>query len=593
MALDIGGYVWSWGNNGACFDSGGGRLGDNTTTDRSKAVKVVGMGGTGYLSGIVEISAGEGHSMALDSSGYVYCWGDNQYGQLGNNSYASSLTPVKVVGPDGEGYLGNNVAISAGFWHSLAIDGEGTIWVWGKGANGRLGIGTTAKANIPQRVPVVHSINQGTSYFRIQAAIDEATSGEVIEAEDGTYSEHIDFVGRAITVRSAEPTSWDVIVNTIIDATNYPSDDVVTFENFEDAGSVLSGFTITGGAQGIYCSYSSPTIISCLISGNSGCYAGMYCYNYACPSVMNCVFSENTGGTAGGMYNRWYSCPTVTNCTFTGNSSPAMCNNRSDPAITNCIFWDNGSGSQISNVSGAEPTVAYCCIQGGYPGGDHIISDDPLLTAHYHLSADSPCIDEGTNTPPGGLPQIDIDSEPRVLGPYVDMGADEYGGCLPVCHPDYDEWVLMGRPDCWCTPYQCDGDADVATSGWPFYYRVYNGDLSLIVDNWQKKIEDPTLNPCADVDHKDSGFPFYYRVYNGDLAIINTNWKKTDAELPGDCVECGRGQQASVSVSFDEMAKWLDEVWLDPEVRKLIEADRWERFVLSVLEGLQAQSVNP
>ena len=165
--------------------------------------------------------------------------------------------------------------------------------------------------------------------------------------------------------------------------------------------------------------------------------------------------------------------------------------------------------------------------------------------------------------------------------------------CLPICHPDYADWVVMERPYCWCTPYQCDGDADVATSGWPFYYRVYNGDLSLIVDNWQKKIEDPTLNPCADVDHRDSGFPFHYRVYNGDLEIINTNWKKPDAELPGDCAECGRGQQASVSVSFDEMAKWLDEVWLDPEVRKLIEADRWERFVLSVLEGLQAQSANP
>jgi len=165
--------------------------------------------------------------------------------------------------------------------------------------------------------------------------------------------------------------------------------------------------------------------------------------------------------------------------------------------------------------------------------------------------------------------------------------------CLPDCHPDYDEWVLMERPDCWCTPYQCDGDADVATSGWPFYYRVYNGDLSLIVDNWEKKAGDPTLDPCADVDHKDSGFPFYYRVYTNDLAIINTNWQKTDAELPGDCAECGRGQQASASLSFDEMARWLDDVWLDPEVRKLIEADRWERFVLSVLEGLQAQSANP
>jgi len=79
--------------------------------------------------------------------------------------------------------------------------------------------------------------------------------------------------------------------------------------------------------------------------------------------------------------------------------------------------------------------------------------------------------------------------------------------------------------------YQCDGDG--ALQGLS-KYRVYIGELNLLVVNWRKKITDPTLNPCADFDHKDSGFPFKYRVYLKDLTILVNNWKKKDRDLPDD-----------------------------------------------------------
>ena len=116
--------------------------------------------------------------------------------------------------------------------------------------------------------------------------------------------------------------------------------------------------------------------------------------------------------------------------------------------------------------------------------------------------------------------------------------------CFPSdysTYSDFLEYKARGKdPNCWCAPpqgsgYQCDGDADGKTSGFPFDYRVFTRDLALITNHWQKKIDDPTLDPCADVDHKDSGFPFYYRVFTGDLSILVANWKKTDSELPGDC----------------------------------------------------------
>ncbi|MHC4478504.1 MAG: hypothetical protein ACYTEL_22945 [Planctomycetota bacterium] len=47
---------------------------------------------------MIAISAGEGHCLALDVNGHVWAWGDSQYGQFGNNSFAPCSTPVQVLG---------------------------------------------------------------------------------------------------------------------------------------------------------------------------------------------------------------------------------------------------------------------------------------------------------------------------------------------------------------------------------------------------------------------------------------------------------------------------------------------------------------
>jgi hypothetical protein len=113
-------------------------------------------------------------------------------------------------------------------------------------------------------------------------------------------------------------------------------------------------------------------------------------------------------------------------------------------------------------------------------------------------------------------------------------------GCFPCTYSTYGDWLALGKPDCWCAPpngsgYQCDGDADGKDSGGVNKFRVFTGDLSLIVANWKKKAGDATLDPCADIDHKDSGGILKYRVFTGDLTRLVTSWKKKDAQLPGDC----------------------------------------------------------
>lgn len=110
--------------------------------------------------------------------------------------------------------------------------------------------------------------------------------------------------------------------------------------------------------------------------------------------------------------------------------------------------------------------------------------------------------------------------------------------CLPSTRADYAMWVTLGKPDCWCTPYQCEGDADTVTSGFPFNFRVFSGDLAILVANWRKKAAElDDTGKCADIDRADSGFPFKFQIFSGDLAILVTNWRKKDADLTGNCVD--------------------------------------------------------
>lgn len=105
--------------------------------------------------------------------------------------------------------------------------------------------------------------------------------------------------------------------------------------------------------------------------------------------------------------------------------------------------------------------------------------------------------------------------------------------CYPTSNSDYQDWISMGSPSCWCAPYQCYGDADGKAQGFQ-QYRVFTNDLNILVANWKSTVENAG-NSCADFDHKDSGLPFHYRVFVGDLRILVDNWRKRDRDLPGDC----------------------------------------------------------
>ena len=92
------------------------------------------------------ITAGWEHSCALREGGTIYCWGHNQFGQLGNGNNTEVFIPVLVAD------ITDATAINAGGYHSCALQKSGTIHCWGNNLNSQLGDGTDANSWIPVQV---------------------------------------------------------------------------------------------------------------------------------------------------------------------------------------------------------------------------------------------------------------------------------------------------------------------------------------------------------------------------------------------------------------------------------------------------------
>jgi hypothetical protein len=266
-------------------------------------------------------------------------------------------------------------------------------------------------------------------FATIQKGIDTAIDGRTVIVQPGTYTgagnRDINFLGKAITVRSIDPNNPNIVATTIIDCNGTYAENHrgFYFKKGEGQDSVLDGLTITNayvvvmceGGAAIYCQGSSPTIRNCIITANTAkldpmslcyCYGGaIYIGDGSSPTITKCVISDNSvnnwgwgggiccdassiimrnclivgnsangyGSDGGGIYSfgghlTLYNC-TVSDNTAYGNGGGIYFRlaNRSDMYIVSCIIWGN-SPDQIYTDGTGSGVVWYSDVQGGWPG---------------------------------------------------------------------------------------------------------------------------------------------------------------------------------------------------------------------------------
>jgi alpha-tubulin suppressor-like RCC1 family protein len=133
-ALKPNGAAYCWGRNDF------GQLGDGTTTHRNAPVAV--LGGLTFAT----IESKHLHTCGLTTAGAAYCWGLNDNGQIGDNTNTNATQPTLVLG----GHV--FVQLHSGGSHVCGLTAAGQAWCWGNNSTGHLGNGTNAGSKIPVAV---------------------------------------------------------------------------------------------------------------------------------------------------------------------------------------------------------------------------------------------------------------------------------------------------------------------------------------------------------------------------------------------------------------------------------------------------------
>lgn len=138
--------IFTWGDNGY------GQLGDETTTDKHEPTDITSQFSLIQGEVIIEVSLGSSHSSAITSEGRIFTWGSNSNGKLGNGTSENSSKPIDITSQFNLA-VGEKVAsVSLGYASSLVITSEGRVFSWGYNEDGELGDGTTLSKFVPTEI---------------------------------------------------------------------------------------------------------------------------------------------------------------------------------------------------------------------------------------------------------------------------------------------------------------------------------------------------------------------------------------------------------------------------------------------------------
>jgi hypothetical protein len=272
--------------------------------------------------------------------------------------------------------------------------------------------------------------NAPADFSTIQAAVDDANTGDTIIIRPGLYvgdgNRDVGFKGKAMTVRGTDPNDPNIVMRTLIDCGGDPNHPHRGFQFVagEDPNTRIEGLTIQNGwshgGGGILCLGGSPVISRCVIRQNraepyrsrgrvdtsnptNGCGGGIYAGDGSQLQITHCVIEDNVGVCGGGVYSgeasdvgvaccticrneatsaggglysgtmRQQTGGTISGCTISGNRAPSgggIACSRNRPLIANCLI--------VGNWATIEPSVIWESRDGG--GGVYCFQNNPHFT---------------------------------------------------------------------------------------------------------------------------------------------------------------------------------------------------------------------
>ena len=280
------------------------------------------------------------------------------------------------------------------------------------------------------------------------------------------------------------------------------------------AGCTFRGNTVTGGGGVMsFFAGSNPTFDRCVFGKNTANWGGVMVADDSAPTLVSCLLAGNSASTggAGACYNG--STPAMINCTIAGNSADfagGFYAYQAFPAFSNSILWANSNNqgtSQDAQVfyDTSTPSLTSCTVQGwtGSLGGTANNGSNPLFVDAdggdnlYGTADDNPRLQSGSpsiNTGSNALLPIeavsDLDGGPRIISTTVDRGAYEF--VLPLAGDfdgdgDIDAADLalfancdtgpgLGPPAPACATADVDLDNDVDVADFAHFQRCFSGE---------------------------------------------------------------------------------------------------------------------
>ncbi len=259
LALLKNGTVVAWGVNSGgqlgdgtsagpetCEAEGGGKLGCSRTPVAVSSLSEV----AGIASGGCAACGPTGHSLALLKSGSVTAWGENGGGQLGDGTtsgpescedsrgkFACSRVPVAVSG------LSEATAVTAGWYHSLALLKSGAVMSWGYNGFGQLGTGSTTGSDVPVTVAGMteaSDISAGGSFSLAIGVLVTLPAVTNVEPGDGPAAG-----GTAVTITGSHLTGATAVKFGSANAASFTVNSDASITATSPAGTGLADVTVT------------------------------------------------------------------------------------------------------------------------------------------------------------------------------------------------------------------------------------------------------------------------------------------------------------------------------------------------------------